>query len=119
MKPVSNEVRGIIIKHYEAGMPVKDIVPIVFRSEKTVYRMIDFYKKTGKIESKKWGGNNHKITPEMAEKILEYFANIPDSTLCDAIEKLGLDVTESGLSRFLKLNGIVRKKNTSSQQTKA
>jgi transposase len=118
MRPVSYEVRELIIKHHEKGEKPEDIAKIIFRGVATVYRIIKLHKESGDVKCKKHGGNNHKITPKQEKQILELYKEKPDNTLNNTIEELGLSVTESGLSRFLAKLGLSYKKRHFTQTGK-
>jgi transposase len=64
MKPVSNEAREIIIKHWKNSKNPREIAGLVFRGVATVYRIIGLFVKNGNTMAKPYTGNNHKITAE-------------------------------------------------------
>ena len=68
----------------------------------TVYQILALHKKTGSIQPKPYKGNNHKITTTQDTKICQTIKKTPDITLNELITTLGLNVTESGLSKHLK-----------------
>jgi transposase len=118
MKPVSNEVRKIIIKHWQNGKKAKEIAHLVFRGVATVYRIISLFVKNKNVEPKPYKGNHRKITAVQEEKILEKYEKKPDGTLLETIDELRLEVSESGLSRWLARHKLTLKKRRSIRMVK-
>lgn len=118
MKPISNEVRERIIKHKANGESEANIAKWLFVGVSTVYQILALHKKTGSILPKPYKGNNRKISPEQDIQIRALIKKQPDVTLLEMIENLGLNVTESGLSKHLKKMGLTYKKRLSTQKRK-
>jgi transposase len=110
MRPLSISEREKIIKHHKNGESTKNISKWLFIARSTVYKIISIFSKNMDIKPKPYTGNNRKITAEQEEKILQRYAEIPDSTLNETIDELNLTVTESGLSRYMKKHGLSFKK---------
>ena len=116
MRPISNEDRARIVKHKANGESEKSIAKWLLVGVSTVYQILALHKNTGSIFPKPYKGNNRKITPEQDVQIRALFKKNCDITINEMIEELGLNVTESGLSKHLKKMGLTYKKRLSIQK---
>jgi len=116
MRPIPVEDREKIVKHKTNGETEKNIAKWLMIGSSTVYQLA-LHKKTGSIQPKPYKGNNHKITVTQDTKIRKAIKKTPDITLNELITTLGLNVTESGLSKHLKKTGLTYKKRHSAQTT--
>jgi len=117
MKPISNKVRETIVKHHKNGKSVREIAGLVSTSTNTVYRVLALFEKTGSIKPKPCPGNNRKITCEQKAQILERVKKGRDTTLRGLIDELELNITESGLSKWMARHHITYKKNFTSKRS--
>ena len=113
MKPISNEDRERIIKHKENGETEENISKWLFISIRSVYKILALHKNTGSILPKPYTGNNRKVTKEQDDLIRAAIHETPDITLLELIDKLDLNISESGLSKHLKKMGLTFKKRHS------
>ena len=113
VKPITNEEREKIIKHKQNGETIENIAKWLFVSISSVYKILALHKKTGSVSPKPYTGNNRKITKEQDEIIEETIQETPDITLLELIDKIDLNVSESGLSKHLKKMGLTFKKRHS------
>ena len=119
MRPITNEKRKIIIEAKKRGESEKDIMEWVEGvSRSSISKIWKRFRETGSYLPKPYTGNNRKITKEQTELIRETIREIPDITLLELIDKLDLNVSESGLSKHLKKMGLTYKKRHSIQMGK-
>jgi len=120
-RPISNEVRKLIVRAREKGYTVKEIVEVFDVKKTTVY---DLYKKldeTGNYESRPTaGGRKPALSTEQLVSITKRINEQPDITLQELIDELKLPVCVSALCRTVngKL-GLHYKKNAARYRTKS
>ena len=116
MVPVSNRERKNIIDAKERGESIENIIKWYGVCKTTIYNVYNQYKKTGSYEPLPFPGKISSIFDEnVNEKILKKVKETPDITQEELIEELGLDVTQSGMSRHMKKLGLSLKKRLSMQ----
>lgn len=116
---ISNEKRNDIIFHKQNGKNNHTIAEFMRVCVRTVERVWADFKINGKSESKVHNcGRKSVITFEQKDKIVQQINNTPDITLSELIEKLGLKITEAGLSKYLKKMDFTYKKRRLIQRNK-
>jgi len=118
-KPITNEEREKIIKHKQNGEKEADIARWLFISKVAVSAIWGEYQKTKNYKLKYENcGRKSIITTEQAGKIVAKIKKTPDVTLLELIDKFDLNISESGLSKWLKKRGYSFKKRQLIQQSK-
>lgn len=118
-KYISNEKRADIIFHKKKGKNNKEISEYMRVSIRTVGRIWKDYQSHGKTEANVHNcGRKSSITGEQKEIIFKEIENVPDITLNELIEKFELKITEGGLSKYLKKQGLTYKKRQHIQPNK-
>jgi len=114
MRPISNEKRQIIIEAKKRGETEKTIlnwIPDISRSSITkIYKQ---YQTTGTHQPKPYPGSTSHLTKEQDKQIRDKIQQTPDITINELRDELSLDLTESGMSRHLKVMGLTFKKRCS------
>lgn len=102
---LSTEIRERIVAGYKRVKSAKIIAKSYGITEREVYRLVKLKKDTGSVETQVHkSGRKSKINDTELENIKKVIDEQPDITLNEIIEKLGLNCSESTMSR------IVRKK---------
>lgn len=118
-KFISDEKRRDILYHKNNGESNKDIAKWLLIGVRSVERVLKMQKETGTIENKIGNcGRKSVISEEQEIKIIYEIKKTPDITLLELIEKLNLQITEGGLSNYLKKRGYSFKKRQHIQQNK-
>ena len=118
-KYVSDEKRADIIQNSLDGANNKDIAKFARVTVRTVERILKEYRETGTSTVKVANcGRKSVISEEYKMKIIEKIEEQPDITLLEIIRELDLNITESGLSKWLKKQGFTYKKKQLIQQSK-
>jgi len=73
--------RGQILGHYQAGTSVASISKITGVKEKTIYGIIERYKKRGNVDVKPHTGRPSVVTPRGKRQILNDITNNPWHTV--------------------------------------
>ena len=107
-KPCCNELRRLIIRHYEEGKKPVEIMKKLLLEKDVVYRTIARQKATGNYEHKPWnGGRPPGISEEEKVKIRELIEKEPDIELAAIKSELNISVSIPALcitiNRKLKL----------------
>jgi transposase len=119
MKPINISEREKIIKHYKNGKTAKQISQWLLIARSTVYKILSLFSKNQDINPKPYKGNNRKISEDEKLKIFKWYDENPDSTLLNTIDKLGLNISESGLCKWLARNNFTFKKRLYTQTVKS
>ena len=108
---ISVEKRKDIIFHKQNRKSSKEIAEFMRVTIRKVDQIWAEYRKTGKCELKiKNCGRKSVITSEQKEKIINQINSTPDITLNELIDMYGLNITEGGMSKYLKAMGYTFKK---------
>jgi transposase len=119
MRPISNEKREIIIEAKKRGENEKTILNWVNDiSRSSITKIWKQYQKTGNHKPKPYPGSKSKLTKQQDQQIRNKIKQTPDITLLELIDKLNLNLTESGLSRHLRAMNLTFKKRHSMQTAK-
>ena len=111
-RPYSLDLRERILKNYDAGTPIEDLVSQFDVSRSTLYSYIKQRRETGNIAAKTYRpGRSLKLLPYEAE-VRQLVADYPDATLVDFCEKLSpqVSVSTATMCDFLRYLKITRKK---------
>jgi len=111
MIPVSNRERKNIIDAKERGESIENIIKWFGICKTTIYNIYKQYKETGSYEPLPFPGKISTIfDKDINEKVLKKVKEKPDITQEELIEELGLNITQSGMSRHMKKLGLTLKK---------
>ena len=111
-RPYSLDLRERILKHYDDGTPIEDIVQQFAVSRSTLYSYIKQRRETGNVTPKEYKrGRKNKLAP-YEEELRKVIAEHPDATLVDICEKLSphVSVSTATVCDFLRYLKITRKK---------
>jgi transposase len=118
MKPITNEIRKLIVAAKERGEKDKDIAiwyDISGRSVQTIYKL---YRETGSYLPTPYPGRKPVITPKQWAEVVALVSRNPDKTLDEIIEELQLPIHKSRLSVLLIEAGYSFKKRVFIQPNK-
>ena len=101
MEPVSIRERKNIIEAKKRGESNANIIKWYGVCKATIYNIWNRFKETGSYDAKPFPGKQTGFTEEMNKKIIDAVHENPDITQDKLIEKFGLSVTQSGLSRHM------------------
>jgi len=111
-QPYSLDLRKRILKDYDDGMPVEDLVQHYEVSRSWLYSLIQQRRDTGNIAPRpRQAGRKQKLAP-YEQEVRQLVAEHPDSTLADFCEMLSkqVSVSTTTLCDFLRRLKITRKK---------
>jgi transposase len=111
-KPYSLDLRERILKDYDSGVPIEDLVLHYEVSRSWIYSLLQQRRETGSIAPRPFlPGRKQKLAPYEKE-VREVIAKHPDATLVEYCEHLSKHVTVSTttLGDFLHRLKITRKK---------
>jgi transposase len=114
-KSYSLDLRKRILKNYDDGTPIEDLVKQFDVSRSTVYSYIKQQRETGNIASKVYRpGPKLKLAPHET-KVRQLVADHPDATLAEYCEMLSehVVVSTTTLCDFFHYLKITRKKRLS------
>jgi len=115
-KPYSLDLRERIMKDYDGGYPVEDLVEQYAVSRSWLYSLIKQRQETGSIAPRTYRpGKKKKLTPH-EHTVQQIVAEHPDATLVEFCEKLSeqnIVVSTTTLCNFLRHLKITRKKRLS------
>jgi transposase len=115
---IALEIRKLIIKNREEGVPVNEISRILHVSESAIYSICRKYKERKHLNGN-YPGRKPKITEEQKAAIIRTVEEQPDITLEEIIEKLNLPIKKSRVSAILlKEKMFFKKEAGSSKRTK-
>ena len=102
-KPISNEVRKLIVRARDNGYNVKEIIEMFEVKKTAVYDLFKRVEKTGSYESRpNSGGRKPVLSPKQLERIAQRIDEQPDITLQELIDEMSLPVCISALCRTVK-----------------
>jgi transposase len=106
-KPISNDERAKVIRHKQNGESNCRIARWFFISESAVSQIWKTFQVSGEcnLRYENCGRKSSVSSVQECEIFAEYEKN-PDTTYLEMIDLLGLKITESGLSRWLKKRGF-------------
>lgn len=110
MKPISEDIRKLIIVAKQRKEKNKDISHWLCISESSVNLIWSLYKKTSSISPTAYTGRQSQMSQELIDKILFEINQDVDTTLESLIEKLQLPIQKSQLHRLLVKCGYTHKK---------
>ena len=113
MKPISNSERKKIIEAKERGESIANIIKWFGVCRTSIFNICTQYKETGSYEPKPFPGKQSTFTDEINNQIKAMVADNPSITQEELIEEIGLEVTQSGMSRHMKKLGLTLKKRLS------
>lgn len=112
---IAIEIRELIIKNREEGVPVREISRILHVSESAIYSICRKYKERNHLNGN-YPGRKPRITKEQIASILRIVEEQPDITLEEIIETLNLPIKKSRVSAILLKEKMFFKKEAGSRQ---
>jgi transposase len=110
MKPISCEIRELIIEAKQRGEKEEKIAVWLKISKRSVGTIWKLFKDTGKIEPTKYMGRKSRLSNEKTNEVHAMLKENPDITLNELIERLLLPIKKSQLSKLLIKLGFSYKK---------
>lgn len=110
MKPISIEIRKMIVAAKERGEKEEEIIKWSGVSRGSIYNIFHLYKTTGSVEPKPYPGKKSIVSEEMLEQIRMKIKEKNDITLEELIKELNLPIKKSRLSALLINMGMSFKK---------
>jgi transposase len=101
MKPISNEIRALLIEAKKRGEKEKDIAKWLQISEGSVRTIWRLYRESGSYLPTPYPGRTPLLTAEKWNEVTMLVADAPDKTLEEIIEELALPIRKSRLSVLL------------------
>jgi len=114
-KPYSLDLRKQILKDYDSGVPVEDLVLHYEVSRSWIYSLLKQRRETGNIAPRPpRPGRKQKLVP-YEQEVRQLVADHPDATLAEFCEKLSdrISVSTTTLCDFLRRLKMTRKKRLS------
>jgi transposase len=115
MKPITIEVRQIIMAANKRGERTKTIASWVGVTERSVQNIVRLHRETNSVDPKPFPGRKSVVIDEQLAEIRKTVEGQNDITLEEIIEKLDLPIRKSRLSKILIGMGFSFKKNSSSE----
>ena len=110
-KYLTNEMKHKIVEKYIQGLKIPVIAEHLMVSERSIYRTVRQYKKGEEFEPKTTSrGRKPSYNENQKQIIIDSISEKSDITLHELIEKTGLEISESTMSRILKKLGYNRRK---------
>jgi transposase len=110
MKPLTAEIRKLIVEAKQRNEKESDIAKWLNISESSVTVIWRLFRKSNSIEPKPYPGAKPVFTDEMKMKVKQLIKENPDMTLEEIIDNLSLPIKKSRLSRWLIESGYPYKK---------
>jgi transposase len=101
MKPISVEIRELIIEAKQRGEKEEEIAVWLKISKRSVGTIWRLFKKTGNLRPAKYMGRKSRLSDEKTNEIRSVIRESPDTTLNELIEQLSLPIKKSQLSKLL------------------
>ena len=120
-RPISNEVRKLIVRAKSNGYSVKEIIEIFDVKKTAVYDLFKKIDETGSYEPRpNAGGRKPALSAAQLNSITKKINEQPDITLQELIDELKLPVCVSALCRTVNSKlGFCFKKNVARYRTKS
>ena len=116
--PVSKEIRKNIVYHKKNGEKEEEIAKWLVINKSTVTKIWRLYREENTIENKVYKrGRKPAFCGKKMEQIAAKIKEQPDITLEELVERFGLNISISGLSRKLKKLDLTFKKRHYSQKS--
>lgn len=113
----SLDLRTRVVALYQSGdMSIRKIAEIFMLNKSTVNEWLKLYREQGDLKPKRVGSTRKSQLEEYAEEVKKMVEEHPDYTLAEyceyCLEKMGVELSESAMCRFLKKQKLTRKKKT-------
>ena len=116
--PLSKEIRKKIILHKENGEKEEEIANWLLINKSTVTKIWRLYREENTLENKVYKrGRKPAFCSKKMEQIAAKIKEQPDITLEELVERFGLNISISALSRKLKKLNLTFKKRHFSQKS--
>jgi len=117
MKPISNDIRELIVAAKERGEKEEIIAQWFSISKSSVQKFWRLHRETGSILPTPYPGKEPRMNKDELEKLDAFVDKYPDKTLDEIIEELQLPIKKSRLSVILIEMDYNFKKRRSTQKT--
>jgi transposase len=120
-KPYSDDLRERVVAAIEAGHTREEVAELFNLALSTVGGFIKRKRETGSVSPDKFGGYKTFLLEPHADLVKELIADQPDSTLAELQVRLAkekVEVSQSGISRFLHHINLTFKKKSSCSRTR-
>ena len=114
-KPYSQDLRERVIKAIDDGHTRDEVAMLFEIGIATVGRYVKRQRQTGSLKPDKFGGHQRYKLADHEQKVRERVDAESDRTLLELRDRLaadGIEVSKSGLDRFLRASGLTHKKNS-------
>lgn len=101
MKPISNEIRELIVEAKKRGEAEKNIAQWLHISKRSVQTIWKMYRETGNTLPTPYPGKRPRMSEAKMKEIDTFVEENPDKTLEEIIEELQLPIKKSQLSVIL------------------
>ena len=110
MKPISKEIRELVVLAREREEKNLEIAKWFDISESAVESILRLHRNTGNVDPKPYTGRKSSITDEMIILIKDMIEKKPDSTLDEIQTSLNLPIQKSQIANLLTKLGYTYKK---------
>ena len=117
MTTYSLDLRERALALYNAeNMSIRKVAERLMVNKSTVNEWLKLYREQGNVKPKRVGSTRKSQLEEYKEEVKRMVAEYPDYTLAEyreyCAEKMGVELSESAICRFLKKENLTRKKKT-------
>jgi transposase len=117
MKPISSDIRELIVAAKERGEKEKSIAQWLGVSKSSVQKIWKLHRETGNILPIPYPGRTSRLSEEQFKEIDAFVEKYPDKTLEEITEELKLPIKKSRLSVILNGMDYNFKKRRSTQKS--
>ena len=119
MKTASSEMRFIVIKAYQAGIPRQQLADIVGYHLNSVSRWIREFKQGERLEARSRGHRVSIFSDDEIKELTELIQNNVDMTLEEIREHFSKKCSLNAIHKHVKALGFVFKKNAEGKRTRS
>lgn len=106
----SVDTRLAVLREIRHGTPVKKLSRMFKISKQAIYNWKNQWKVERTLEPKRYPGRKPKLNANQVVDMLVYLEQNPTATNSDILAETEVPISNSSVSRYLKRNGITRKK---------
>lgn len=121
-RPYSEDLRERLVRDVEAGASRRGAAAKYHVSPSFAVKLLQLWQATGSLAPRRHGGHKPFALAEHTELVLQLLAEQPDQTLEELRARLaaaGIQVGRSSIDRFLKAQGLTRKKRRSMRPSRS
>ena len=118
MRSISVDLRLRIVAAVEDGQhSLRELAEFFNVNLSTIVRLLQRFRRTGSVQPKTHGGGAHpKLDAAAVARLLEAVRQLPDATLAELRDRLGIACSLMTIFRALRRHHITRKKKTTHAQ---